>query len=758
MGGWCLRNRSSRPPHVELFSCMAHFQLLAPAAIEDARRDVPLPVDTDAIDIVDLAQPNLRRDTRDDLRAQLHKNNGNHRAAIIDSDGNKKWVLLRERGGRFHLGWRVATGPAAGPGAPGLASGRRCYSGWLGRYALKARAHAAPTAMEPELAFLMANWARITPSSRVLDPTCGSCGLLMSAAALGATHLVGVDQNASAFENAPDDFERLALPPPTLFHGDVLTRDETPALSDATYDAIISDPPYNLRAPVYVGGSVSSSQDPNPAADLTAAVIRLAERTLAPNGRLVLFVPARGDEIDLTLSELLEKRMAASSSTSSSQPLKLVHGRLQRFSTRRSRRAGSSAVPQKSNGPGAFARWLVCLERSTDDEKEQSSSLLSAVNACGGDWQAAASLVAGSSDVYATCAAMSACAKAGEWRTAIDLLEGLEGTADAACYHTAIHACSKARPSEVADAASCAFNLLETMDGKDGFAPPSMCFTAAGRAALRSGDWSKALAAFEEIQRRELPLQYGDVKAAMVAAAHGKQWERVASLAMMTAKELQPADAQSEWLWKAWSDAQLRRIRDSLDSSSLASRVDADATSDLQKALGVAASEGSMPSFADGGARAGYTLAHLSSRTRKVADTLRLASPKWLKDAVKEAMASSSVAAVSLGGGPGFDFAALALLHAYTSDDGGGTAAAPRTLVLDYESGWSDRMRSANRERVHRAWCKWRRQLPIRRVRHHSSCQRSVKPPPRCRAANDKALHRLLRRRRECHPPRGIGL
>ena len=99
--------------------------------------------------------------------------------------------------------------------------------------------------MEPELAFLMANWARVTPASRVLDPTCGSCGLLISAAALGATHLVGVDQNASVFENAPLDFDRLALPRPTLVQGDVFAGDGTPALSNATYDAILSDPPYN---------------------------------------------------------------------------------------------------------------------------------------------------------------------------------------------------------------------------------------------------------------------------------------------------------------------------------------------------------------------------------------------------------------------------------------------------------------------------------------------------------------------------------
>ena len=92
--------------------------------------------------------------------------------------------------------------------------------------------------------------ARVTHASRVLDPTCGSCGLLLSAAALGASHLVGLDQNASAFDGCERDFERLALPPPRLLQGDLLSPDDTAELSAAAYDAIVSDPPYNLRAPV----------------------------------------------------------------------------------------------------------------------------------------------------------------------------------------------------------------------------------------------------------------------------------------------------------------------------------------------------------------------------------------------------------------------------------------------------------------------------------------------------------------------------
>ena len=82
---------------------------------------------------------------------------------------------------RVHVGVRLQMGPAGGRGAPGRTP-RRCYRGLLGTYALKSRAHTTPVTMEPELAFLMANLAKVgspgRSSTAVLDPCCGSGGLL----------------------------------------------------------------------------------------------------------------------------------------------------------------------------------------------------------------------------------------------------------------------------------------------------------------------------------------------------------------------------------------------------------------------------------------------------------------------------------------------------------------------------------------------------------------------------------------------------
>ena len=656
--------------------------------------------DAGDFDVVDLGQPNLRREARSDLQARLRPSESARAetAAAATPSKQRSWVLLRERGGTVHLGWRVATGPAANRGAPGLRTGRRSYSGWLGRYALKTRESASPTAMEPEIAFLMANWAAVSAASRVLDPTCGSCGLLLSAAALGASALVGVDRNATSFAAVAQEFAHRSLPVPRLLHGDVLAPERTPELcAEASYDAILCDPPYNLRAPVLIDGAAHRPKDPQAAADLTAAVLAIAGRTLARGGRLVIFVPVRGPEIDMPLHEVLDLRVPPEQR----HILRVVNARLQRFSNRRSRRAESHAAPaQAGSGPGAFARWLICFERSDDSMDEISGSndkaavtspLLQAVQACGDDWAQAVALIetpAACADVYAASAAISCCAKAGEWRRAVELLRRVSSP-DRACFNSAVNACARAR-SETEAAASCASSLVDEMSER-GLDPVASSYTAVGKAAMHAGDWRSALDAIDQIERLGLEPQYSDIKLAITAATRGRQWERVASLASSVhGLRVAPSEGQREWMWRIWSDAQLRRVHANLEASASV-QVDASATASLQRELTAAVRSGVMPSFESSGARSGYTLSHLLTRTRKVADSLRLTEPGWLQAAVEEGLDADAVC-VSLGGGPGFDFAALAMLRAFDGDNGVDESGERmgRALVLDYEAGWSE--------------------------------------------------------------------
>jgi tRNA G10 N-methylase Trm11 len=317
--------------------------------------------------VVDMTNPNMSRTQRLEMLVKagvsIHPSNSSHpKSAMYPS------VLLRREDGHIHIGWRTATGPAAvgNLGAPGTTK-RRNYNGVLGKFALKNRLHLTQTAMEPEIAFIMASLARISHGSKVLDPCCGSAGLLLCAAAKGASHLVGVDRNGMAFVGAHADFEKHGLPSPTLVEGDVLQPHRTLALCrQETFDAIICDPPYNIGAPVLVDGqdgrppsyhedddigvtaNAATNNVPESAIpDLTAGVLNIARRVLVVGGRVVFFLPVRGDEAALPLSQILAMREDCLSSKEEehvSGSLKVVHGRLQRFSP-------------------TFSRWLICMER-----------------------------------------------------------------------------------------------------------------------------------------------------------------------------------------------------------------------------------------------------------------------------------------------------------------------------------------------------------------------------------------------------------
>eukprot|EP00903_Cladosiphon_okamuranus_P011379 g10724.t2 len=192
---------------------------------------------------------------------------------------------------RFYICRELQVGAAVGAGGTVLATacGRRPIRGVLGVLALNRRRCRGPTAIEPEVALVMANLAKVRPGSRVLDPFCGLCSLLLPAANMGAetfgsdvsgpataadrlhapdhaTQATAVrgrqegEQDGGAADSLPQagredlenllrDFGALGLAPPTLVAADV--GDERSRIRRPRfYDAIITDPPYNIKAKV----------------------------------------------------------------------------------------------------------------------------------------------------------------------------------------------------------------------------------------------------------------------------------------------------------------------------------------------------------------------------------------------------------------------------------------------------------------------------------------------------------------------------
>ena len=207
--------------------------------------------------------------------------------------------------------------------------------------------------------------------ARILDPCCGSGRLLLYAAALGATKLVGVDSDSTVWEGAEDEFRRhraidgkSALTTPTFFRGDVMDPSSTePLCTPDSFDAILCDPPYNVGAPVLLDGIDTRPRNhhrdedadvaglkcergkSSSATDLVPHLLDIARTVLVSGGRIVFFLPVRGKEQSKQLEELLESRGWKHENEALGSLRLLSDSSLrQRFSP-------------------TFSRWLVCLEK-----------------------------------------------------------------------------------------------------------------------------------------------------------------------------------------------------------------------------------------------------------------------------------------------------------------------------------------------------------------------------------------------------------
>ena len=339
-----------------------------------------------------------------------------------------------------------------------------------------------------------------------------------------------------------------------------------------------------------------------------------------------------------------------------------------------------------------------------------------AIKACGRDATAALALLAelrssSSADVYTYATAVSVCGKGDRWQEAIGLLDSMEADGlapDRACFNSALAAAARSRRPAEARA------LLKRMVDR-GLEPAASSYVAVARAAMHANEFHAALATIEELRQSAQPLVFPALQVELVAneglltqtdaddgpssaARHQRIAELVSeSLKLHQATPLKEADAT--WLWRLYARTTLRAIRTRVAtgtglSSSWRRAVDLEATSRLLAALSASASSGEMPRFDEAGALAGYTTFHLINRAGKVADLLRVAasskrrlsaaspSPSTAPSAVAPDHGCSGASfrapgslapsvVVSLGGGPAYDFAALAMLRAYEGMEAG---------------------------------------------------------------------------------------
>jgi len=104
-----------------------------------------------------------------------------------------------------------------------------------------------PTSLHPKLARAMVNLARVKMGDLVLDPFCGTGGLLIEACLLGA-RAIGSDLNELMVDGTIKNLEnyRSAIGNYDVHKWDA--RKLTEHLSDCSVDAVVTDPPYGRSA------------------------------------------------------------------------------------------------------------------------------------------------------------------------------------------------------------------------------------------------------------------------------------------------------------------------------------------------------------------------------------------------------------------------------------------------------------------------------------------------------------------------------
>ncbi|KAL9235212.1 hypothetical protein vseg_009994 [Gypsophila vaccaria] len=187
----------------------------------------------------------------------------------------------------------------------------------LPTYQLKSRTYLGPTAMDAEMAFLMANQGLASPGKLVFDPFVGTGSILVAAAHFGAMTM-GADIDIRVVrdgrgpnQNVWSNFKQYGLPEPlALLRSDNNLPPWRPGLKEV-FDAIICDPPYGVRAggrksggrkllkgtvgPYTVPDEKREGHIPSTAAyslvECVHDLLDLAAKMLVMHGRLVYFYP-----------------------------------------------------------------------------------------------------------------------------------------------------------------------------------------------------------------------------------------------------------------------------------------------------------------------------------------------------------------------------------------------------------------------------------------------------------------------------------
>jgi len=143
---------------------------------------------------------------------------------------------------------------------------------------VKHRPHFSPISLPPKLARCMVNLARVPPGGTLLDPFCGTGGVLIEAAEMGIG-ILGADADPDMVNGTIENLAAYG------HSGDIQTRRIEDGLPQGvTCDAVVSDLPYGRSSKVF-GGDVD---------DVAELAFRSVHEMLPVGGRFVCMLPVEG--------------------------------------------------------------------------------------------------------------------------------------------------------------------------------------------------------------------------------------------------------------------------------------------------------------------------------------------------------------------------------------------------------------------------------------------------------------------------------
>jgi tRNA (guanine10-N2)-dimethyltransferase len=143
--------------------------------------------------------------------------------------------------------------------------------------AVRHRPFSQPVSIHPKFARAMVNLARVPVGGCVLDPFCGTGGMLMEAALMGF-RAWGSDIDPRMVEGSRLNLENLGLDAQL----DVSDVADAATLMDDPPSAIVTDPPYGRSTAVHGQGT----------GDVLSRLYSMAADALPPRGRLVVCLPS----------------------------------------------------------------------------------------------------------------------------------------------------------------------------------------------------------------------------------------------------------------------------------------------------------------------------------------------------------------------------------------------------------------------------------------------------------------------------------